>query len=90
MAGILLFAGYLLMFIGWVWMIVTAIRTGKDTADKAIWGLVTGLVCVLGGIIFYFVKKQGGAPLLLEIVGWVLVIAAIVIGGGQASFGYGG
>ncbi len=89
MAGILLFVGYAIMFIGWVWMIVTAIQTGKDTADKAIWGLVCFFCGILGGIIFYFVKKQGRTPLMVEVAGLVLVIIAVVMGGGQASFNFG-
>lgn len=87
MAGILLMVGYLLMFVGCIWMVVTAIQTGKDTADKAIWGLVTFFLCMLGGIIFYFVKKQGRTPLMVEIAGFVLTIIAVVLGGGSASFG---
>lgn len=89
MAGILLALGYLLMFVGWVWMIVIAVQTGKDTADKAIWALVNFFCGVLGGIIFFIVKKQGRNALLLEVAGVVLIIAATVIGGGQASFNVG-
>ena len=65
--------GGLLMFVGWVWLIVTAIQTGKDTTDKVIWAIVCAIGCTpIGGIIFYFVKKQGMVPLLLLIVGIVL------------------
>jgi hypothetical protein len=76
--------GGLLAFIGAIWLIVTAIQTGKDTTDKVIWGLVNFLCQPLGGIVFYIVKKQGLVPLLLMIVGWVLVIA-----GGGMSFKFG-
>ena len=87
MAGILLMIGYLLMFVGSIWMVVTAIQTGKDTADKAIWGLVTFFLCALGGVIFYIVKKQGRTPLMVQIAGFVITIIAVVVGGGSASFG---
>ena len=70
--------GWLLAFGGAVWLIVTAIQTGKDTTDKIIWALVNFLCQPLGGIVFYFVKKQGMVPLLIMIIGWVL----LVVGGG--------
>ncbi len=72
--------GWLLAVIGMIWLIVTAIQTGKDTADKVIWALVNFLCQPLGGIIFFVVKKQGLYPLLLVIAGWIL----LVVGGGLA------
>ena len=72
-------AGYLLFLVGAIWLIVTAVQTGKDTTDKVIWGLVNFLCQPLGGIVFYFVKKQGMVPLLLVIAGFVLMI----VGGGM-------
>lgn len=89
MAGILLMVGYLLMFVGWVWMIVTAIQTGKDGSEKAIWGVVTFLCGIVGGIIFYVVRKEGKNPLMLQVAGWVITIIAMVVGGGTASFNMG-
>ena len=70
--------GGLIYLVGLIWLVVTAVQTGKDTADKAIWGLVCFFCSPLGGIIFYFVKKQGMIPLLVLIAGFVLT----VIGGG--------
>ena len=65
--------GILMAFIGWVWLIVTAIQTGKDTTDKAIWAIVCAIGCPpIGGIIFFIVKKQGMIPLLVMIVGGIL------------------
>ncbi len=90
MAGILLMVGYLLMLIGWIWMIVTAIQTGKDTSEKAIWGLVTFFCGIIGGIIFFVVRKEGKTPLMVQVLGWVFTVIAMVIGGGQASFNIGG
>lgn len=75
MLGIL---GSLLAFIGAIWLVVTAIQTGKDTTDKLIWGLVNFFCQPLGGIIYFVVKKQGMIPLLMVIAGWIL----IVVGGG--------
>ena len=48
MLGIL---GAIVSFIGVIWMVITAIQTGKDTADKVIWGLVNFFCQPLGGII---------------------------------------
>lgn len=77
-------AGYLLFLVGAIWLIVTAVQTGKDTTDKIIWALVNFFCQPLGGIVFYIVKKQGMVPLLLVIGGFVLMI----VGGGM-SFSYG-
>lgn len=81
MLGIL---GAIVYFIGVIWMVVTAIQTGKDTTDKLIWGLVNFFCQPLGGIIYFFVKKQGLVPLLMVIGGLIL----LVLGGG-ASFSMG-
>ena len=90
MAGLLIFVGYALYFIGWVWMIVTAIQTGKDTSDKLIWAAANFFCGIIGGIIFYVVKKQGRTPLMLQVAGIIVSIIAVVLGGGQASFNLGG
>ena len=76
--------GWLVFMIGLIWMVVTAVQTGKDTTDKVIWGLVCFFCSPLGSIIFYIVKKQGLVPLLLQIVGFVIMIA-----GGGFSFSVG-
>ena len=81
MLGIL---GAIVSFIGVIWMVITAIQTGKDTADKVIWGLVNFFCQPLGGIIYFFVKKQGLVPLLMIIGGMILVVL-----GGGASFSVG-
>lgn len=74
--------GWALAFVGMVWLVVTAVQTGKDTTEKVIWGLVNFLCQPLGGIIFFAVKRQGLIPLLLVIAGWVVLVA----GGGMAAF----
>ena len=81
MLGIL---GSLLAFIGAIWLVVTAVQTGQTTGDKVLWGLVNFFCQPLGGIVFFFVKKQGMIPLLMVIAGWILV----VVGGGM-SFSFG-
>ena len=64
--------GGILIFVGAIWLVVVAIQTGQTTGDKVLWALVNFLCQPLGGIIFYFVKKQGLVPLLLVIIGFVL------------------
>lgn len=66
--------GGLLFFVGTVWLIVVAVQTGQTTGDKVIWALVNFLCQPLGGIIFYFVKKQGLVPVLLVIIGTILYV----------------
>ena len=89
MAGILVMLGYLIYFVGVVWMIVTAIQTGKDTGEKVIWALVNFFCGILGGIIFFVVRKEGKTPLMVEVLGVIIIIVAVVLGGGQASYGIG-
>jgi peptidoglycan/LPS O-acetylase OafA/YrhL len=79
--------GGLLLLIGVIWMVVTAIQTGQTTGDKAIWALVCFFCGVLGGIIFFAVKRQGLVPLLLEIIGCVLMFLG---GGFNYSYNMGG
>ncbi len=76
--------GGIIYLVGFIWMIVTAIQTGKDTSEKVIWGLVCFLCSPLGSIIFFIVKRQGLIPLILMIVGIVLTVAG---GGFNYSFG---
>lgn len=64
--------GGLIYLIGFIWMIVTAIQTGKDTSEKVIWALVCFFCSGLGGLIFFIVKRQGLIPLLMMIGGAVL------------------
>jgi hypothetical protein len=63
-------------------MVVVAIKTGQTTGEKALWGILCFILCTLGGIIFFAVKRQGLVPLLLQIGGWILAFV------GGASFSY--
>ena len=65
--------GSLLTLVGVVWLIITAVQTGTSTGDKVIWALVNFLCQPLGGIVFFFVKKQGLVPLLLVIAGMIVM-----------------
>lgn len=74
--------GWVLLVVGTLWLVVTAIQTSVETKDKVIWGLVNFFCQPLGGIIFYVMKKQGLVPLLLVIAGWIIM----VLGGGMSAF----
>jgi hypothetical protein len=74
--------GWVLLVVGTLWLVVTAIQTSVETKDKVIWGLVNFFCQPLGGIIFYVMKKQGLIPLLLVIAGWIIM----VVGGGMSAF----
>ena len=66
--------GLVLALAGVIWLVVTAIQTGKDTTDKVIWAVVNVIGCQpIGGIVFFIVKKQGLVPLLLVIAGMVVM-----------------
>lgn len=64
--------GGLLLLVGAVWLIVIAVQTGQTTGEKVIWALVNFFCQPLGGIVFYFMKRQGLVPLILVIIGWLL------------------
>lgn len=70
--------GGIMVLVGWIWLIVTAIQVGADTKEKVIWGLVNFFCQPIGGIVFYIMKKAGLVPLLILIVGYVLMF----LGGG--------
>ncbi len=74
--------GYVLLLVGTIWLVVTAVQTGADTKEKVIWGLVNFFCQPIGGIVFYVMRKQGLIPLLLVIAGWIVMI----VGGGLATF----
>lgn len=79
MLGIL---GWIMIVVGMIWLVVTAIQTGADTKEKVIWGLVNFLCHPIGSIIFYVVRKQGLIPMLINLIGWVLLF----VGGGMSMF----
>lgn len=74
--------GSLLVLVGAIWLIVTAIQTGRSTGEKVLWALANFFCQPIAGIVFYFVQKQGLVPLLLVIAGYVLIF----FGGGLAVF----
>ena len=78
----LIILGYILLLVGTIWLVVTAIQTGADTKEKVIWGLVNFFCQPLSGIVFFAMKKQGMVPLLLVIAGWIIM----VVGGGLSAF----
>ena len=80
--GILAILGWVMIVVGMIWLVVTAIQTGTTTGEKVIWALVNFLCHPIGSIIFYLVRKQGLVPLLINVIGWVLLFA----GGGAAMF----
>lgn len=84
--GILAILGWVLIFAGTIWLVVTAVQTGATTGEKALWGIVNFFCQPLAGIVFYIVKKQGLYPLLMVIVGWIMMM----VGGGTAMFNAGG
>jgi hypothetical protein len=69
--------GFLIFLVGWIWIIVTAITTGKTGGEKALWAIVNIFCQPVTGIIFVIVRKKGMVPLILIIVGWLLIGAGI-------------
>jgi hypothetical protein len=77
--------GWIMIVVGMIWLVVTAIKTGADTKEKVIWALVNFLCHPVGSIVFYIVRKQGLIPLLINVIGWILLFV-----GGGLSFYTGG
>lgn len=64
--------GGLIMLIGAIWMIVTAVKTESTTGSKVLWALVIFFLGAIGGTIYFFVRKAGGTPLILMWIGALL------------------
>ncbi len=77
----MIYLASILMLVGTIWLVVTAIQTGQTTGEKVLWAIVNLLCQPLGGIIFFIVKRQGMVPLILVLIGW----AIFVFGGGMAA-----
>jgi hypothetical protein len=71
MGSILGIVGGLLIFVGWIWLIITAFTKGG-----ALWGILAILFSWITGLIFYFTKKEGLQPTLVILGGIVLTIIA--------------
>ncbi|NNF00144.1 MAG: hypothetical protein HKN25_14075 [Pyrinomonadaceae bacterium] len=65
--------GLLLMFIGWIWLIVSGFKTGG-----ALWGILNIFFQPITGIIFCFVHKTGWVPLILMIIGIVIYSGGLI------------
>lgn len=64
--------GALIMLIGAIWMIVTAVQTETTTGMKAVWGLVIFFFGAVGGTVYFLVRRAGGVPLILMWIGVLL------------------
>jgi cytochrome c oxidase assembly factor CtaG len=78
----MLYLAYILMLVGTIWLVITAVQVGQTTGEKVLWAIVNLLCQPLGGIIFFIVKKAGMVPLILVLIGW----AMFVFGGGMAAY----
>ena len=65
--------GSLIMFIGWIWMLVLGFKEGG-----ALWGILIFLFSPLAALVFCIVKKTGWIPLALMIVGIVISMIGAV------------
>jgi hypothetical protein len=73
--GILAWVGCLLIFVGYIWLIITGFKVGG-----ALWGILNIFFQPITGLIFCVVKKAGWQPFLLMVAGIILA----GIGGGAA------
>jgi hypothetical protein len=78
MSGILILLGGLLFIVGYIWIVITAILTGKTGGEKALWAVVNLICQPITGIIFVIVRRQGLIPLILIILGIILVNGGVL------------
>ena len=55
--GILAILGWVLIVVGTIWLVVTALQIGTTTGEKALWGIVN-FFASRSRIVFYIVKKS--------------------------------
>lgn len=77
-SGLLMVVGCLLFVIGYIWIIITAILTGRSTGEKVIWALVNVICQPITGIIFVIVRRQGVIPLIMIILGVIITNVGVV------------
>jgi hypothetical protein len=78
----MIYLGTILMFVGMIWLVVTAVQVGQTTGEKVLWA-VANLICQpFAGIIFYIVKRAGLVPLIIYLAG----LAIFLFGGGAAAY----
>lgn len=65
--GILTGLGGLVMFIGWIWLIVVAFKQAG-----ALWGIINIFFQPITGLIFCIVKKTGWLQFGIMILGFIL------------------
>jgi hypothetical protein len=76
--GILAILGFILVLIGWIWLMVVAGKT-----SGALWAVLIFFFSWIAGLIFCITKKTGWLQWGMMIAGFIL----IVVGGG-GSFSY--
>jgi hypothetical protein len=74
--GILGILGAVIMFVGYIWLIVVAFKT-----SGALWGIINIFFQPITGLIFCIVKKTGWMQFGIMILGLVI----FMIGGGMAA-----
>lgn len=70
------FLGAVLMFIGWMWLIVIGYKKGG-----ALWAVLIVFFSLIAGLAFCITKKEGWLQWTMLVVGWLVVM----FGGGITS-----
>jgi hypothetical protein len=65
--GILALIGCVLIFVGYIWLIVTAFKVGG-----VLWGILNIFFQPITGLIFCILKKAGWQAFLLMVIGMIL------------------
>jgi len=73
--AILSILGMLMLFVGWIWLIVVAYKSAG-----ALWAVLIFFFSWIAGLIFCITKKEGWMQLGIMILGIILII----VGGGMS------
>ena len=65
--------GGIMLFIGWIWIVIHAFKNGK-----VLWGLVS-LFIPFGALVYCFVGGPGSKPASFYLVGFVLYLVGAYV-----------
>jgi FtsH-binding integral membrane protein len=78
--------GAIIFFIGWVWLIFLSLRLPVSRKMKIVWVIANLVTAPLGSLVFYLINRKGLIPLALTAIGFVVLIANLIILNNKVEF----
>jgi hypothetical protein len=75
MGAMLMMAGYLVLVVGGLWMVIVAFQ------ESVLWGIGCMVLPFLGLVFLFMYWQQAKRPFFLQLAGMALVLVGIVLGG---------